>query len=221
MKRLLSISTAAVSFFKCIAFAPPPIPRRQQKAPPIPRITPLYTTTIDIDEEAQRDIASMEEWASYGGIQRADGFQLVGEELDGHLDVSAMTSVDMPAGSTVLYVPNEMILSSSKAMEEFGRLEEAEQQLKDNGYESEIRQYYMMLKILLEMEKGEDSPWYPYLNSLQRYYSNGASMTLFCYTCIPPLLASLSKEERARLNNVSIKRHVPFLSNETKGDAKV
>lgn len=206
---------------------------------------------IDIDEEAQRDIASFEEWASYGGIQRAEGFQLVGEELDGHLDVSVMTTEDMPAGSPVVNIPNEMILSSTKAMEEFGRQTEAEELLKTNGYESEIRQYYLMLKILYELEQGEASPWYQYLNSLPRYYSNGASMTLFCYTCskfftssnefpgrptcsnfcflsfvlvchaVPPLVAKLCKEERARLNNISVKRPVQFLSNDIKGDVKL
>eukprot|EP00571_Detonula_confervacea_P002991 CAMPEP_0172313586 /NCGR_PEP_ID=MMETSP1058-20130122/20535_1 /TAXON_ID=83371 /ORGANISM="Detonula confervacea, Strain CCMP 353" /LENGTH=444 /DNA_ID=CAMNT_0013027263 /DNA_START=86 /DNA_END=1420 /DNA_ORIENTATION=+ len=185
-----------------------------------PLQTLLYTA-INVDEETQRDISSFEEWASYGGIQKAEGFQLVGEDLDGFLDVSAMTTQDIPAGSPALYIPNEMILSSSKAMEEFGRLEEAEEILRANGYESEVRQYYLMLKILAELEKGEDSPWFPYLNSLPRYYSNGASMTLFCYTCIPPLVASLCKEERARLNNLSVKRAVPFLSNDIKGDAKL
>ena len=67
----------------------------------------------------------MEEWATYAGIQKADGFQLVGEELDGVVDVSAMTAYDIPANSPALYIPNEMILSSSKAMQEFGRLDEA------------------------------------------------------------------------------------------------
>jgi hypothetical protein len=181
----------------------------------------LRNTAIDIAEETARDIASFQEWASYGGIQTADGFQLVGEELDGYLDVSAMTTQAISADSTVVYVPNDMILSSSSAMNEFGQLKEAEEILINNGYQSEIRQYYLMLKILVELEKGVDSVWFHYLNSLPRYYSNGASMTLFCYTCIPPLLATLCKDERARLNNLSVKRVVPFLSNDIKGDAKL
>ena len=195
-------------------------PNRPQRHRHIPT-APLHYAAIDVEEEAQRDVASFEEWASYNGIQRAEGFQLVGEELDGFLDVSSFTTQDLPAGSDVLYIPNEMILSSTKAMEEFGRILEAEQLLKDAGYEKEIRHYYLMLKILHELEQGENSPWYLYLNSLPRYFSNGASMTLFCYTCIPPLVATLCKEERARLNNLSIKRPVEFLSNEIKGDEKL
>jgi len=195
--------------------------RYQVQTTILPLQTPLHYSTINIEEEAPRDVQSFEEWALYNGIQRADGFQLVGEDIDGFLDVSAYTTQDMPAGSDVLYIPNEMILSSTKAMEEFGRIPEAEQLLRDAGYESEIRHYYLMLKILSELDKGENSPYYLYFNSLPRYFANGASMILFCYTCIPPLVASLCKEERARLNNLQIKRPVQFISNEVKGDAEL
>ena len=45
--------------------------------------------------------------------------------------------------------------------------------------------------------------------------------TILLYTCVPPLVGSLCKEERARLNNLSVKWPVPFLSNNIKGDAKL
>mmetsp|Transcript_4581 Transcript_4581/g.10053 ORF Transcript_4581/g.10053 Transcript_4581/m.10053 type:complete len:468 (+) Transcript_4581:154-1557(+) len=229
MKHLLGVAAAFVIYFsECtsaftstISSKVAPSSSRMLQAPLSPLYTGLTAVAVDIEEEAYRDIASFEEWASYGGIQKADGFQLISEELDGFLDVSAMTTQDIPAGSPVVYVPAEMILSSNNVMEEFGRIQEAEQLLRDSGYESEIRQYYLMLKILAELEKGQDSPWFPYLNSLPRYYSTGASMTLFCYTCIPPLLASLCKKERARLNNLSVKRPVSFLSNDIKGNVKL
>jgi len=143
MNRLLIAAAAVITFSECISAFTLTSPSKFASCSR-PRITPLYTA-IDVDEEASRDIASFEEWASYGGIQKVDGFQLVSEELDGFLDMSAMTTQDIPAGSPVVYIPNEMILSSNKAMEEFGRLEEAEEILRTNGYESDIRQYYLML----------------------------------------------------------------------------
>jgi hypothetical protein len=186
----------------------------------LPSLGAYHNTAIDVNEEAQRDISSFEEWAIYSGIQRADGFQLVGEELFvGYLDVFAVTTQDVPSGSTVLYVPNELILSSNKAMEEFGSLVEAEELLVSNGCGSEIRQYYLMIKILVELERGHDSPWYAYLNSLPRFFSNGVSMTPFCYTCIPPLLVALCDEERSRLFNMSVKQGLSFLSDEIKSNA--
>ena len=91
MNRLIKFSllfSAVVSFPGfASAFGPPSSAKSDCTARPL-RIL-LRNTAIDISEEAQRDIASFKEWASYGGIQTADGFQLVGEELDGHLDVSA------------------------------------------------------------------------------------------------------------------------------------
>ena len=176
---------------------------------------------IDISEGAIRDIGSFEAWASDYGIQRSEGFQLVGEEdISSNLDVSAITTGDMSAGECVLYIPQELILSSYGAMEEFGRLDEAEALLTQNGHEGSIREYYLILKILKELELGEESPWTAYFNSLPRLYSNGASMTQFCYACLPPYAAKICKDERARLNNLSVKRVVPFLSNDTKGNTK-
>jgi hypothetical protein len=178
----------------------------------------FLNAAVNCDENANRDVVTMEEWASACGVQRVDGFQLAGKNIDGFLDVSAMTSQDIPTNSPVLFVPNEMIMSSNKAVEEFGRVEDAEELIFKSGAETELRHYYLMLKILVEWERGEASPWFPYLNSLPRWFCNGAAMTPFCYKCIPPLLASLAKQERARLNNLSVKR-VPFLSNDTKGNS--
>lgn len=204
----------------------------RDSSPPLSRFVPQQhaTTphtmatipTVDVSEDAPRDIRTMEEWASACGVQRSNGFELVGGTVDGTLDISARTTEPLSAQSPVLYVPNVMILSSRQAMAEFGRLEEAERQLRDDFShkvaEVEIHHYYLMIKLLYEWERGESSPWYHYLNSLPRKFFNGASMTPFCYKCIPPFVASLSKEERVRLNRLSIKQ-VPFLSVETRGNA--
>ena len=182
--------------------------------------TALSFAQVLVEENAPRDIGSMEEWAITCGVQRIESLQLTGEYLDGYLDVSVMTTDDIAANTPILFIPNEMILSSNKAVDEFGRQEDAEKVIIQNNAESELRQYYLMLKVLVEWERGEDSPWYPYLNSLPRYFSNGASMTPFCYKCVPPLVAALARKERANLNHLSVKR-VSMLSNDTKGKAEL
>ena len=96
---------------------------------------------VNIDEEAPRDIATMDEWATACGVQRAEGFQLTGSVLDAF----AITTQDLPADSPVLFVPNEMILTSAKAQQEFGYLEAAEKQLKSLNELDQIRQFYLML----------------------------------------------------------------------------
>jgi len=191
------------------------------------RGVPLLFSVVDVQESALRDIQTMEQWAYQCGVQGTDGLQLVsdsdiGASTDGmqqeHMDVSLMTSCEIPANSPVLFVPSDMILSSNKAVEEFGRLEDAEILITSLNAESEFRHYYLMLKILAEWERGDESPWFPWLNSLPRYYANAASMTPFCYKCLPSLMALLAMKERANMNHLRVKR-VPFLSEETKGKA--
>lgn len=117
-----------------------------------------------------------------------------------------------------------MILSSNKAAAELRTddMEDAEKLLKSLNAEDEIRQFYLMIKVLLELEKGQDSPWFPWFNSLPRYYTNAASMTPFCYNCFQSLMRKLAMEERATMNHLttSVKK-CPYLSVETKGNAEL
>lgn len=53
-----------------------------------------------------------------------------------------------------------------------------------------------MVKILAEYEKGQESPFYPWLNSLPRQYFNGVSMTDACFACLPPYAGWLASTER-------------------------
>lgn len=177
-------------------------------------------TLIDFDEDAPRDISSMEQWCYEMGAQRNEGFAL--SSNDGTLfDVYAVATVDLPSRSPVLNIPEHMILSSNKAMAELRTTDmaEAEQIVMSVNAESEFRQYYLMLKLLVEYERGMESPWYQWLNSLPRYYTNAASMTPFCCLCLPSLMRKLAVQERGILQRLqpSIKL-VPFLNDDTKYD---
>ena len=70
-----------------------------------------------MSETAPRDMSSFETWAYECGIQRAEGLVLTND--DGTMtDVYASTATDAPSGTCVLYVPEEWILTSAKAMAE-------------------------------------------------------------------------------------------------------
>lgn len=189
------------------------------------RCSSILFSTVNIAEDAPRDIQTMEQWAYSCGAQSAEGIQFIAQdavesnESDGsRLDISLMTTEDIPAGSPILYVPNEMILSSNKAIGEFGQLEDIEKIIYSLNAESELRQFYLMIKILAEWQNGDESPWYYWLNSLPRYYSNAASMTPFCYTCLPSLMEQLALKERSNMNHLIVKQ-VPFLDIATWGNA--
>mmetsp|Transcript_32515 Transcript_32515/g.71371 ORF Transcript_32515/g.71371 Transcript_32515/m.71371 type:complete len:442 (-) Transcript_32515:106-1431(-) len=161
------------------------------------RSAPKLFGVISIDESTSRDIPTMEEWAAACGVQRSDGFQLSSEDEYGQ-NIGVVTTQDLPADSPVLYVPEQMILTSRKSLQEIGRIDAAEKRLVSGKAADHVPQFYLFLKILLEYEKGDASPWYPWLNSLPRYYSSGSSMTPFCFECLPPLASYLAMNERIK-----------------------
>ena len=132
-------------------------------------------TLVNIDDQKVRDIYSMEKWAENYGVQKMQGFKLTSK--DGK-DYSVETKVDLPAGSTVLAVPDELILSASRVREEFGSaLQAAEGEMINGGVEEQIPLFALFVKILAEYEAGDQSPYFPWLDSLPRRFQNGASMT--------------------------------------------
>lgn len=154
---------------------------------------------VDLSDNAQRDVGTMSQWAEGYGVQKGDGFDIT--SYDGQ-DYMAVTQADMPAGSPVLYVPSDLVFSSSKAAAEFGgALQEAESQLVNANLQEFIPLFRVFVKVLIEYEKGAESPWYPWMNSLPRQYYNGASMTSACFDCLPPYAAWLALTERINLTN--------------------
>lgn len=56
--------------------------------------------------------------------------------------------------------------------------------------------FMLVTKILIEYEKGTDSNFFPWLNSLPRQFFNGVSMTKVCFRCLPPYAGWLTQNER-------------------------
>jgi hypothetical protein len=122
---------------------------------------------VSIDESAGRELGSC-------GVQRSNGFQYASE--DG-LDWSVMTTEPIQEASPVLFIPNEMILSSTRARQELGTVEAAVGQLNRLGASDQVSEFCLFVKILAEYENGDQSPWFPWLNSLPRLFYNAVSMT--------------------------------------------
>eukprot|EP00536_Pseudo-nitzschia_multiseries_P008501 jgi/Psemu1/241283/estExt_Genewise1.C_2160028 len=172
----------------------------------------------------------MDEYMVNCGVQRAEGFQIYDSSEESGasaagMDFGVLTQTDLPAQSPVLCVPANIILSSKEIREGElkGLVEPAEEMLEILGVsEKQFGMFHLFLKILIEYEKGDESPWFPWLNSLPRRYSNGASMTPYCFECLPPLVASLASQERVKfVNFFNCLQQVRFLSNETKNNKEL
>lgn len=154
-----------------------------------------------------RNVQEMQHWAFQRcGIQTSDGLDLMGSETDTAsstgIDYSIITNTDLPAGSPVVRVPAEIILSSNKAGQEFGMiLSDGEQQLANAGLAHQVPLFRLFVKILVEYEKGTQSPYYPWLESLPRRFNNGSSMSYACFDTLPPYAAWLSSNERTTYKN--------------------
>merc|ERR1719203_589077 len=112
-----------------------------------------------------------------------------------------MTQAYIAAGDSILFVPADIVLSSNTGLmtEEFGEgLHEAEVALVNLSREAATRLplFRLMVKIVSEYDKGQDSPFYPWLNSLPREFYNGVSMTDACFDCLPPYAGWLASNER-------------------------
>ena len=191
----------------------------RQNYPPRSQLCSSLTSTIDVSEGAPRDVASIGPWATHYGVQIFEGFQVLPtKNEDGLDDTYVITNQDLPADSPILYVPNEIIFTGHKARLELGNgAFNAEQMLAGIYAQDVISQFYLFLKVLKEYEDGEASPWFHYLNSLPRFFSNGSSMTDFCYGCLPPYAAELALAEKTRMKLfVQALDEVSFLRHESK-----
>jgi len=162
-----------------------------------------------LDIYSPRDVYSMDEWATQYGMQKADGVELYSE--DGGSDYSLMTQGGVAAGQSVVYVPASIVLNSASVQQEFGTsLQQAEaaivqiDQRTQAGAQYRLPLFRLMVKILVEYEKGQESMYYPWLNSLPRQFFNGVSMTKACFKCLPPYAGWLTSTERINYSHFAM-----------------
>lgn len=178
-----------------------------------------YSSIIDVTENAPRgDTGTLTEWAVSYGVQISDCFELVGNnsyDVNGD-DIYSISNQYVGIETPILCVPSDLILTGQKARQELG----AETYGAENTLPlSDHQPFYVFLKILKEYELGDKSPWYYWMNSLPRYFCNGASMTDFCFGCLPPYAAGLALSEKSRMKQfVQALDNVSFLSLESKRD---
>jgi len=176
----------------------------------ISNVGPLHAGMyVDVNEQSPRDVQTFDQWATNNGVERAGGLRI--DTQDG-MDYQAIASEPIPANSMVLKIPNYMVISANRIREELD-LREAVDSLGKLGAAAQVNDFSLFVKILVEYEQGDDSSFFPWLNSLPRLYFNAASITSFCYECLPPLVFSLSRTEKVRYDNFkTVLKKVPFVS---------
>ena len=230
--KLSSVIFAAGVFATGVSAFAPAAPRQKHVGASscIPRSAPTTSTQLHqfamqqaglvnvADEYAPRgDVYAMEEWAIQYGAQKAPGVELY--SADGY-DYQYVANQGVGAGQTALYVPPDIVLNSAAIQAEFGNsLQQAESAVVqiDQGTQARLPLFRLMIKILSEYEKGQESPFYPWLESLPRQYFNGVSMTDACFSCLPPYAGWLASTERINYGHfaAAIRQGFVPLSQET------
>lgn len=172
---------------------------------------------ISLDERMTRDVRTLNDWAKQYGVQYCDGFTLGTYD---EVDYFACSNNAVTTGSPILYVPSNMIISADAVGQEFGgSLQQAESVLQQAQLQYQIPLFRIFVKILVEYEKGSESPYYPWLNALPRLFKNGAAMTNACFEALPPYAGYLTQKEKHYSQNFrKVVQMLPFLSDETKND---
>eukprot|EP00980_Cylindrotheca_fusiformis_P012387 scaffold3043_cov121-Cylindrotheca_fusiformis.AAC.3 len=158
------------------------------------RTTSTYQATLSVDEQTDRDLSLLGEWAAHFGIIGSEGFGLEPTSED---DWAATAAMPMPKNHQVLKVPADIILSSVAVRQELGNvIEPALRYLESKGVGHQRGQFLLFCKLLMEYEKEEQSYWYAWMISLPKKFYTAISMDDFEISCLPPFLYSLSMMDR-------------------------
>lgn len=103
---------------------------------------------ISTSEDSPRNLQDLEEWCTQYGVQKMNGVQLYSEDF---LDWQLITTEDIPAGTALLYVPAEMVLSSFRVAQEFDSMGDvsvakAVEKLGKIGGAGSIPKFHLFLK---------------------------------------------------------------------------
>ena len=167
----LSLLFISLSVYDATSFCP-------SSSLPLRSKTSSSSTSLNvlISEYATREVLPMETWASFNGMQKAEGVELYTSD---DKDYELITQSPITAGSTILYVPSDIVLNSDSILYEMGDyIAEAEASLVEiESTAQRLPLFRLMVKILVEYEQLEKSAYYPWLNSLPRVFYNGVAMT--------------------------------------------
>jgi hypothetical protein len=121
-----------------------------------------------LDQDDNRNIPFLQEWAIGQGVQIADGVTFVDNGLG---DWGVGLNQSHAKGTSVMTIPSDLILSSESP--ELQKYRDSLQTSMNGGMEFYVPECLLILRVLEEKSKGESSRWQPWLETLPRSFSTG------------------------------------------------
>ena len=161
-----------------------------------------HEESLVTQQNKERDISSLLAWAYSNGVQTKN-LNLEPDEAS-EVCFGVTTSEDTPAMTRVLKVPASLILSSARIQDELCNdfaddFSPAIAHIQASPYRSQISHFFLFIKVLIEHAKGEDSFWYPWMQSLPREFETAIAMDEDELEWLPPYAWALAGVERRHL----------------------
>ena len=114
--------------------------RNQQRCIQSKLFSTAGSTQVPLERTAPREIGPFQDWALQFGVQLnpETGFGLGYQEVDGNEDWFARANNGGPQGTPVLFVPNQLILSSAQLQENYEFFQPSFQMLEQKQMPQEL-----------------------------------------------------------------------------------
>ena len=138
----------------------------------------LRLEKILMEQDDNRKVPSLQEWAVSQGISIADGVELVNNGMgDWGVGLTGAETINNNSttyrkGSAIMTIPKGLILSSSD-IDDVGLIESITASMTKANLNYFVPECLLVLRVLQECSLGASSPWYPWLESLPKSFDTG------------------------------------------------
>ena len=160
----------------------------------------LAMKTVKEEYIKERDMEALKGWANQNGVSvDSDVISLSNPQ-------SECWGFSVPRnsrqGTKILKVPASLVINSQQIQDELALhhdLSPAIEYLESKKVHTQIPQFFLFLKLLMEYTKGSDSAWYSWIQSLPQVFDTAICMDEVELECLLPFAWALASIERLHL----------------------
>jgi hypothetical protein len=160
----------------------------------------LSMESVKEEQKKERDMEALKGWANQNGVSvDNDVISLSNPQGDCW---GFSVPQDSQQGTTILKVPASIVINSQQIQDELALhhdLSPAIEYLESKKVHTQIPQFFLFLKLLMEYSKESDSAWYSWIQSLPQVFDTAVCMDAVELECLLPFAWALASVERLHL----------------------
>lgn len=148
-------------------------------------------------KSSDRDISSLGDWAAKNQISISPSTSIT---LDSGDNYGITLNKSTKQYETILSIPKELVLDSESIRKEwYEDLKPALDYIENSGLDESTLNFVLIVKIIYEHNRKEESTWYEWIESLPRVFDTGVCMDEVELDCLPPFALALANFEIQQL----------------------